>query len=103
MVWDIGQATRRKYVEIIEKADSVLMKGPMGAFEDYPEGSKAVIDAVAMNTGFTVIGGGHTSSLVQRFNHNLDDFSHVSIAGGAFVRFMSGENLAAVEALKKYS
>lgn len=103
MVWDIGEATRRKYTETIEKADSVLMKGPMGAFEDYPEGSKAVIDAVAMNTGFTVIGGGHTSSLVQRFNHEIDEFSHVSIAGGAFVRFMSGEELAAVEALANYS
>lgn len=103
MVWDIGEKTRRKYIEIIEKADSVLMKGPMGAFEDYPEGSKAVIDAIAMNTGFTVIGGGHTSSLVQRFDHDIEDFSHVSIAGGAFVRFMSGEKLAAVEALEKYS
>jgi len=103
MIWDIGAATRRKYVEAIEKADSVLMKGPMGAFEDYPEGSKAIVDAVAMNTDFTVIGGGHTSSLVQRFNHELDDFSHVSIAGGAFVRFMSGENLAAVKALRNYS
>lgn len=103
MVWDIGKATRRKYVEIIEKSDSVLMKGPMGAFEDYEEGSKALVDAVAMNTGFTVIGGGHTSSLVQRFNHKLDDFSHVSIAGGAFVRFMSGEDLAAVKALRNYS
>lgn len=103
MVWDIGSATRREYVEIIEKADSVLMKGPMGAFEDYPEGSKAVVDAVAMNTGFTVIGGGHTSSLVQRFNHELDEFNHVSIAGGAFVRFMSGEDLAAVKALRNYS
>lgn len=103
MVWDIGEATRRKYVEAIEKADSVLMKGPMGAFEEYPEGSKAIVDAVAMNTNFTVIGGGHTSSLVQRFNHDLKEFSHVSIAGGAFVRFMSGEDLAAVKALRNYS
>lgn len=103
MVWDIGESTRRKYVQTIEKADSILMKGPMGAFEDYEEGSKAIVDALAMNTGFTVIGGGHTSSLVQRFNHDLDDFGHVSIAGGAFVRFMSGEDLAAVKALRNYS
>jgi phosphoglycerate kinase len=103
MVWDIGESTRRKYTEIIEKADSILMKGPMGAFEDHPAGSKAIVDAVAMNTGFTVIGGGHTSSLVQRFDHSLDDFNHVSIAGGAFVRFMSGEDLAAVKALQNYS
>jgi phosphoglycerate kinase len=47
-----------------------------------------------------VLGGGHTSSLVQRFGYELDDFSHVSIAGGAFVRYMSGEDLAAVEAIR---
>ena len=103
MTWDIGKETREKYAEIIENADSVLMKGPMGAFEDHPEGSKEVVDAIAGKDGFTVIGGGHTSSLVQRFGHELDDFSHVSIAGGAFVRFMSGDELPAVEALEKYS
>jgi len=104
MVWDIGEGTRRKYTQLIEKADSVLMKGPMGAFDQgYEEGSKVVVDAMVMNNGFTVIGGGHTSSLVQRFGHDLEEFSHVSIAGGAFVRFMSGENLAAVDALEKYS
>lgn len=99
MSWDIGEATEKRFVEEIENADSVLMKGPMGAFEDHPEGTRAVVDAIAGRDGFTVLGGGHTSSLVQRFDHDLDEFSHVSIAGGAFVRFMSGEELPAVEAL----
>lgn len=104
MVWDIGAETRRKYAEIIEGADSVLMKGPMGAFDQgHEDGSEVIVDALASNNGFTVLGGGHTSSLVQRFGHDLEEFSHVSIAGGAFVRFMSGEKLAAIEALKKYT
>ncbi len=103
MTWDIGEKTTEKYVSIIRNADSVLMKGPMGAFEQHEEGTKKVVDAIGGNNGFTVLGGGHTSSLVQRFGHELDDFSHVSIAGGAFVRLMSGEKLAAVEALEKYS
>jgi phosphoglycerate kinase len=100
MTWDIGPETQQHYVEQIEKADSIVMKGPMGAFEDYPEGTEKVVDAIASNNGFTVLGGGHTSSLVQRFGHELDEFSHVSIAGGAFVRYMSGEELAAVKALE---
>lgn len=103
ITWDIGEKTQERYVEEIQDADSIVMKGPMGAFEDRPEGTRAVVNAIAENDGFTVLGGGHTSSLVHRFDHELDDFTHVSIAGGAFVRYMSGEELAAVEALKKYS
>jgi phosphoglycerate kinase len=76
------------------------MKGPTGAFEDYPEGSREIVSSLADSNGFTVMGGGHTSSLVQRFGYSIDDFSHVSIAGGAFVRHMSGEKLAAVKALE---
>lgn len=100
MTWDIGEKTAEKYAEEIRNAESVVMKGPMGAFEDYPEGTDTVVDAIAETDAYTVLGGGHTSSLVHRFDHDLDDFSHVSIAGGAFVRFMSGEELAAVQALE---
>ncbi|MFB6190437.1 MAG: phosphoglycerate kinase [Candidatus Nanohaloarchaea archaeon] len=101
MVWDIGERTEQRFVEEIEKADSVLMKGPMGAFDEgHEEGTRAVVEAIASSDAFTVLGGGHTSSLVHRFGHSLDDFSHVSIAGGAFVRYMSGEELPAVDALE---
>ena len=100
MTWDIGEKTTEKFVEEIESADAVMMKGPMGAFEEHPKGTRKVVNAIAENQGFTVLGGGHTSSLVHRFDHDLDEFSHVSIAGGAFVRFMSGEDLPAVEALE---
>jgi phosphoglycerate kinase len=99
--WDIGRETTRKYVEIISSANQILMKGPMGKFEQHSEGTKKLVDAIAENPGFTVLGGGHTSSLVKRFDHDLDDFSHVSIAGGAFVHFMSGEKLPAVKALER--
>jgi phosphoglycerate kinase len=101
MTWDIGEKTREKFTESIRSADAVMMKGPLGAFEDHPEGTKQIVDAIAENNGFTVLGGGHTSSLVQRFGYGFEDFSHVSIAGGAFVRFMSGEELPAIEALRK--
>ncbi|MFB6245113.1 MAG: phosphoglycerate kinase [Candidatus Nanohaloarchaea archaeon] len=100
MTWDIGPETAEKYAGEIERADTVLMKGPMGAFEEHPDGSRRIVDAMSESEAFTVLGGGHTSSLVHRFGNDLDDFSHVSIAGGAFVRFMSGEELPAIEALK---
>lgn len=100
MTWDIGPKTAQEYARIIENSESVLMKGPMGAFEEHEEGTKQIIDAIAKSNGYTVLGGGHTSSLVERFGHDLEDFSHVSIAGGAFVRYMSGEKLPGVETLE---
>jgi len=101
MTWDIGDKTMEKYTDIIDKAEAVVMKGPMGAFEEHPEGSEKIVNSLAESDSFTVMGGGHTSSLVERFGHQLEDFSHVSIAGGAFVRYMSGEELPAVEALEE--
>jgi len=104
MVWDIGRETAQIYREEILDTDTVLMKGPMGAFDQgYDNGTETVVSSIAETEGFTVLGGGHTSSLVERFGHSLDEFSHVSIAGGAFVKFMSGEDLPVVEALEEYS
>ncbi|MFB6209224.1 MAG: phosphoglycerate kinase [Candidatus Nanohaloarchaea archaeon] len=103
MTWDIGEGTTKKFVSEIREADDILMKGPMGAFEEHPEGTRKIVEAIAETDCFTVLGGGHTSSLVHRFDHELDEFSHVSIAGGAFVRFMSGEDLPAIQALEKNS
>ncbi len=100
LTWDIGQKTIKEYKKIIESSDAILAKGPMGAFEDHEQGTKEIINAIAKSNAYTVLGGGHTSSLVKRFDHQLDDFSHVSIAGGAFVRFMSGEDLPAIMALE---
>lgn len=99
MTWDIGEETASRYAEIIEEADSVLMKGPMGAFEQHPDGTEKILEALKNCKGFTVMGGGHTSSLVKEFGYSMDDFDHVSIAGGAFVRCVSGGELPAVEAL----
>jgi phosphoglycerate kinase len=99
MTWDIGKESSERYAEIIEEADSVLMKGPMGAFEEHPEGTKRILEALKNCEGFTVMGGGHTSSLVKEFGYSMDDFDHVSIAGGAFVTCVSGGELPAVEAL----
>lgn len=99
MTWDIGEETSERYAEIIEEADSVLMKGPMGAFEQHSEGTEKILEALKNCEGFTVMGGGHTSSLVKEFGYSMDDFDHVSIAGGAFVRCVSGGELPAAEAL----
>ena len=100
MTWDIGEKTAETFADEIKGAEAVVMKGPMGAFEEHSQGTEKVVQAIAESEAYSVLGGGHTSSLVHRFDHDLEEFSHVSIAGGAFVRFMSGEKLPAVEALQ---
>jgi phosphoglycerate kinase len=99
-VWDIGLRTADRYAEIVREAESVLMKGPPGVFEKHEKGTKRVLEAIKDCEGFTVLGGGHTSSLVNEFGYSIDDFDHVSIAGGAFVKYVSGKDLPGVEALK---
>ena len=104
MVWDIGPETVERYSRIIADSKSLILKGPMGAFEEgYIDGTRGVIEAVSDCDGYTLLGGGHTSTLLGDLDIPLENFSHVSIAGGAFVRFMSGEKLPVIEALEKYS
>ncbi|MDY6788917.1 MAG: phosphoglycerate kinase [Candidatus Nanohaloarchaea archaeon] len=101
--WDIGNRTEEKFCQDIRDSDSLLMKGAMGAFDrGFENGTRKVMDEVADSDGFTVLGGGHTSSLVGRYGLSIGEFSHVSIAGGAFVRFISGEELPVIDALKQY-
>lgn len=100
MIWDIGPETASRYSKIIASSESVVMKGPMGAFENgYIEGTRKVIEAVADCDGFSLLGGGHTSTVLEDVDVSFDSFSHVSIAGGAFVRFMSGGDLPVLDAL----
>lgn len=103
MTWDIGTETVEQFGSIIREAGSVIAKGPMGAFDEgYGDGTHAVVQAMADCDGYTVLGGGHTSSVVERSGFGVEQFSHVSIAGGAFVRFMSGERLGVLDALERY-
>lgn len=103
MTWDIGERTAQRFGSTIRNAGSVIAKGPMGAFDEGHEaGTRAVVGAIADCDGYTVLGGGHTSSVVEWFGFGVEEFSHVSIAGGAFVRFMSGERLGVLDALERY-
>lgn len=104
LCYGIGSKTIGKYKEVLKDAGQILMKGPMGVYEreEFKKGSKELIEAIAQSNAFTVLGGGHTSSIIRRLNVGIDDFSHVSVAGGAFIQFLSDQELAVIEALKKY-
>jgi phosphoglycerate kinase len=103
MSYDIGKKTIEEYVKIIKKAKTITMKGPMGAYENegFEKGTKEILRAIKASKGFSLLAGGHTSSLVQEFGFKEKDFSHVSIAGGALVRYLIGKKLPVLEALEK--
>ncbi|MDQ1911388.1 phosphoglycerate kinase [Paenibacillus sp. GD4] len=98
--FDIGPETRKIYADVIKSSKLVVWNGPMGVFEltPYMEGTKAVAEACAETTGYTVIGGGDSAAAAEKF-HLADKMDHISTGGGASLEFMEGKQLPGVVAL----
>lgn len=99
---DIGPGAAAAFGEVISEARTVLWNGPMGVFEDprFEAGTRAVAQACAETTGFTVIGGGDSASALAKFR--LDDqIDHVSTGGGASLELIEQGDLPGLEALRK--
>jgi phosphoglycerate kinase len=99
---DIGAKTIERYADIIREAGTVFMNGPMGVFEKRPSeaGTKAVWEAAADMDGLSVIGGGDSVSAANLFGLS-ERIGYICTGGGALVRFLSGEELPVVKALKE--
>jgi phosphoglycerate kinase len=100
VVKDIGKETCQGYLRIISGSKTVVSSGPLGVFEEkgFDLGSKTVLEAMASQEAFTVVGGGHMGSYATMLG--LDRrLSHVSTAGGAMLAFLAGEELPGVKAL----
>lgn len=99
---DIGEETAEIYVEEILKAQSVFLNGPMGVYENElsERGTKSVWRALARTGGMTVLGGGDSAAAANKYDLQ-DEISHICTGGGAMVRFLSGEELPVVTALKR--
>jgi phosphoglycerate kinase len=98
---DVGAETVAAYRPIIEDSAAVFVKGALGVFEDeeFSDGTVGVLSAIADTDCFSVVGGGDTARAIDMYGLSEADFSHVSIAGGAYVRALTGEELPAVAAL----
>jgi len=100
MILDLGPDTLKIYRDLILKAKTIIWNGPMGLFEvpDFASGTKAVAQAVADSTAYSVIGGGETVEAVKTMGL-ADKISFISTGGGAMLEFLEGKNLPGVVAL----
>jgi phosphoglycerate kinase len=100
---DVGTDTTSRYADIAASSAAVFVKGALGVFEDerFSYGTVNVLEAIAARDCFSVVGGGDTSRAIELYGLRESDFSHVSIAGGAYIRALTGEPLPAVEVLKR--
>ncbi len=100
---DAGEESRKAFADVIKSSKTILMNGPVGAFENpkFAEGTKAVLAAVVeatKNGATSVIGGGDSVSAAKKF-FKAEDFTHVSTGGGASLEFIEGKVLPGVAAL----
>lgn len=98
---DVGHETVEAYREFIFSAGTVFVNGPMGVFEqsesDY--GTRRVWDAIAETKAYTVLGGGDSITATEKYGLS-DKMSYICTGGGALIRFLSGEELPVVQALR---
>ena len=102
MLVDIGSETVARYVAEIEQAATIFVNGPAGVYEQplSAEGTRALWSAVADAPGYSVIGGGDSVAAAGRFGVR-ERMGYVCTAGGGMVRFLSGQELPVVEALRR--
>ncbi|WP_435067762.1 phosphoglycerate kinase [Haloplanus sp. C73] len=100
---DVGSTTVERYGDVIEDSAAVFVKGALGVFEDerFSTGTVGVLETIATTDCFSVIGGGDTSRAIELYGLDEEYFSHVSIAGGAYVRALTGQSLPGVDALTR--
>ena len=102
MIFDIGPQSAKELADIIMKAGTVVWNGPVGVFEfdQFGEGTKTIAMAIANTKAFTLAGGGDTIAAIQKYDI-YDTVSYISTAGGAFLEYLEGKVLPAVDILEK--
>jgi len=102
LVMDVGPKTSEKIARLVEKAGSIVWNGPIGVYEfdQFGAGTLALAKAIAGSKAFTLAGGGETLAALAKY-HLTDKMCYVSTGGGAFLEFLEGKKLPAVEILEQ--
>lgn len=102
LICDIGRKTIEEYTKKIDQAGTVFVNGPTGVYEKelFSLGTEMILKSVGSSSAFSVIGGGDSIAASQKFGV-IDQISYICTAGGGLIRFLSGETLPVIAALKK--
>jgi phosphoglycerate kinase len=101
MILDIGPDSAERFAAALKGAGSIVWNGPVGVFEfdQFGEGTRTIAQAVAHSPAFSMAGGGDTIAAIEKYGVG-QDISYISTAGGAFLEFLEGKKLPAVEMLE---
>ncbi|HVS26931.1 MAG TPA: phosphoglycerate kinase [Burkholderiales bacterium] len=102
LIMDIGPKTSAKFASVLEKAGTILWNGPLGVFEfdQFGGGTRALALAIAKSKAFSIAAGGDTLAAIAKYGV-AGQISYISTGGGAFLEFIEGKKLPAVEILEQ--
>ncbi|WP_432786783.1 Phosphoglycerate kinase [Oligella sp. MSHR50489EDL] len=102
MIFDIGPKTAATLAGILSKAGTIVWNGPVGVFEfdAFADGTEVIAKAIAESDAFSIAGGGDTLAAIAKFGIG-DKVSYISTGGGAFLEFLEGKKLPALEVLEQ--
>ena len=102
MIFDIGPTTSAALADIMKKAGTIVWNGPVGVFEfdQFGAGTQSLAEAIADSPAFSIAGGGDTLAAIAKYGIT-DKISYISTGGGAFLEFLEGKTLPAVEILQQ--
>lgn len=102
LILDIGPDTAARFADILKNAGTIIWNGPVGVFEfdRFGAGTRVLAEAIAASDAFSVAGGGDTLAAIDKYGVR-DGISYISTGGGAFLEFVEGKVLPAVEMLER--
>lgn len=102
LILDIGPKTASKLADALRKAGTIVWNGPVGVFEfdQFGEGTKTIAHAIAASPAFSIAGGGDTVAAIAKYGIEKK-IGYISTGGGAFLEFLEGKKLPAVEILEE--
>ena len=104
LILDIGPESARELAGLLASAGTIVWNGPVGVFEidQFGGGTKTIAEAIAASPEFSIAGGGDTLAAISKYGV-AKDIGYISTGGGAFLEFLEGKKLPAIEVLEQHA